>query len=265
MKVKEAIALYQQSDEFKSLKPATQKGYDSYLTRLHEGFGNLTFEEITPFLIRSYLKQRSAKVGANREISLLSGIWQWARENDLTRAQNQCKGVRRNKERARTRYVEDAELQQAIDAGPDWLADSLRLAYLTGQRIGDLLQLRRSDVAGETLRITQGKTGERVAIAIQGELAAVVRAILARPRKVSGRWLICDDRGRKITAYQHWYAFKRTGATWHFHDLRAKAVSDVLETTGDIRQAQALAGHRSQKTTEDVYVRIRGRAVKPVK
>lgn len=264
-KVKEAIALYQRSPEFRALKPSTQKGHNSALTRIHEAFGNLAFEEITPFLIRSYLRQRSAKVGANREISLLSVVWQWAREEDLTRAQNQCKGVKRNREVPRDRYVTDAELERAIAAGPDWLADTIRLGYLTGQRIGDILPLRRSDVAGNVLRVRQGKTGARVAIAIEGELAEVVRGILERPRKVSSIWLICDDQGRRITAYQHWYAFRRTGATWHFHDLRAKAVSDIVEATGEIRPAQALAGHTSQKTTETVYVRLRGRPVKPVR
>lgn len=264
-KVKEAIALYLQSPEFRALKPSTQSGHNSSLTRLHEAFGNLAFEDVTPFLIRSYLRQRTAKVGANREISLLSVVWQWARDEGLTRAQNECKGVKRNRERPRDRYVTDAELERAIAAGPDWLADSLRLGYLTGQRIGDLLALKRADVAGDVLRITQGKTGERIAIAVQGELASALQAMLARPRKVSSLWLIADERGRRITAYQHWYAFRRTGATWHFHDLRAKAVSDVLESTGDIRQAQAIAGHRSQKTTEDVYVRLRGRPVKPVR
>ncbi|WP_321911493.1 site-specific integrase [Burkholderia cepacia] len=50
---------------------------------------------------------------------------------------------------------------------------------------------------------------------------------------------------------------------FQFRDLRAKAGTDK-ESSGDLREAQALLGHGSVAMTEH-YVRKRGRKVTPTK
>lgn len=246
---------------FPTFKHNTQLGYECYLKNIIPAFGHLPFDAIRPALIREYLDKRSSKISANREISLLSSVWNWARIEDLTAAPNACVGVRKNKEKARTRYVTDEEYRACYARAVPWLQDAMDLALLTGQRIGDVLRMRRDDIREGCLWITQDKTGARVGVEVTGELETTLKRILERPRAVSSVFLVADDRGQRVKFYRLWYALQQAKGTadWRIHDLRAKAATDVT----DIRHAQMLLGHRSEKTTAAVYRRVRGSVVKP--
>jgi integrase len=69
------------------------------------------------------------------------------------------------------------------------------VAYLTGQRPGDVLRLTRADIKDGTLWFTQRKTRKKLRITIEGELLTVIERILSRPRKATGLSLIQDENG----------------------------------------------------------------------
>ena len=237
----------------------TQTTYECYLRALEPAFGHLSFEQIDCPLVQEYIDRRSAKVAANREVSLLSAVWNFARTRGITRALNQCQGVEKNKERPRGRYVTEAEYRTVWEKATGWLQDAMDLAVLTGQRKGDILRMARQDVRDGCLWIVQAKTGAKLGVEIVGELAAVVERALGRPRRAQSVYLVADDRGQPITSDRFQRAFMALGADWRFNDLRAKAATDVP----DIRHAQQLLGHRTEQTTGRVYRRVRGTVVKP--
>lgn len=241
----------------------TQREYQAQLDRLDAAFGQARPEQIKPLHVRQYLDRRSAPVAANREIALLSAVWNWARERGHLDAQNPTLGVKRHRERAREVYVTDAEFRAIWDAAPPELQDALDLARLTGQREGDILRMRRDHIQGGHLWVRQGKTGKRVGIALEGELATVVERCLTRVRSATGPYLVQTDAGQALT-----YAMLRNrfddaretaGATWQFRDLRPKAATDL----DDVREAQQLLGHASESTTAEIYRRRRGDKVRP--
>jgi integrase len=104
-----------------------------------------------------------------------------------------------------------------------------------------------------------------VGIELTGELDAAVQAMLTRARTATGAYLVQTDAGQKLTYAMLRKRFdaarKAAGEAWQFRDLRAKAATDV----GDVRDAQALIGHRSESTTAGIYRRLKGQKVRPVR
>lgn len=226
---------------------------------------------------------RAAPVRANREVSWLSAAWNWGRSQGVTTLPNPCDGVRRNKEEDRDVYVEDDELE-AIKAHADIpLLEALELAYLIGQRPGDLRALRETDIRNGVLTFGQIKTKKKMAIEVSGDLADLLARIQARKSAIKGVCslaVLCDESGQALGKAQQRYRFDkareaaamsakdaataaRIRAT-QFRDLRAKAGTDKRDT-GSLDAAQGLLGH-SQASMTERYTRARkGKLVKPVR
>lgn len=93
-------------------------------------------DAVTPQIIAQYRDSRTAKVRANREISLLSHIYNIAREWGLTDA-NPAAAVRKNKEAPRDFYASEEIWSAVYAVAASELRDAMDLAYLTAQRPAD--------------------------------------------------------------------------------------------------------------------------------
>lgn len=243
----------------------TQAEQKRQLERLRRVFGELLPEDVQPVHIGKYLDGRKDRHGrkagsaANREIALLSHIYtkamRWGFAN-----RNPCRGIERNKEKPRDRYITDEEYAAVLKAAPPAVRIAMELAYYTGQRLGDVLKMRWSDVQDGRLHVTQGKTAARLDIEITPEL----NAVLARARqsgKLCGLTIVHNRHGQAYTVdgFESQFARARENAgvkDFHFHDIRAKAATDA-ESFGDhVRDIQALLGHASITTTE-IYLRAK--------
>lgn len=268
--------------------PATQRDNLRELAKLYEFFDRppAPLDQIQPLHIRQYLDwRRDAPVRANREKALFSHIWNKAREWGCTDKANPCQGVRGFREAGRDIYVEDAVYRAVWEAADGALQDAMDLAYLTGQRPGDVLGLRETDAREGVLFIEQGKTGKRLRIAVKGSLGALLERIAKRKRdqKVRSLALVCNERGEPLSAFALRSRFDRAREAaalaleqanqaelakavrgFQFRDLRAKAGTDKAEAAG-IDQAQRQLGHASVVMTQH-YVRDRlGDKVDPTK
>lgn len=67
------------------------------------------------------------------------------------------------------------------------------IAYLSTQRKADVLKFDRTDLKDEQLTVVQNKTGKRLRVSVEGQLAAVVERI--NRRKVTGLALVAMRRG----------------------------------------------------------------------
>ena len=141
------------------------------------------------------------KVRANREIAWFSAAWNWARDRGLTKAPNPTVGVRRHKEGGRKMYVDDDELAAIIQHAGKPLREAIELAYLIGQRPGDLRQILETDIRGGCIELKQAKTNAKLRIEVTSALAALVDRIKARKATIAGvrsQALICDERGQPM-------------------------------------------------------------------
>jgi len=181
--------------------------------------------------------------------------------------------------KARTRYITDSELRRikigAVYSNPHpvtgrrtknrsglMLCALIDMAYLTGQRIGDLLTMEWSEVKQDGILFepskVAGSTGAKVLIEWTPKLRNVVDRLRALKRADITRWMFTTQVGQQFTYYGASTAWKRAvrraGVKGvHFHDIRAKALTDVDETRG-IGQAQRMGGHSTQTQTSE-YVR----------
>ena len=239
-----------------------------------------------PQVLAQYRDKRSAKVRANRELSLFSHIFNIAREWGIVTAENPVKGVRKNRETPRDFYAR-AEVWNAVyGAAPPELRDAMDLAYLTAQRPSDVLIIREADIQDGHLQIAQGKTSKKLRIMLDvdgsptalGELVARL-CEQRRQRGVAGPYLITTPDGRRMTSSMLRIRFDEarsaaagaaleeldeTLATairqFQFRDIRPKAASEIA----DLGRASRLLGHTDKRITETVYRRV-GEIVEPTK
>jgi len=252
----------------------TQIEQDAQLTRLVAVFGAMQVADIRPADVRAYLDKRSAKVMANREVALLSHVYNRAREWDYTQGENPVAGVTKNKERPRDVLVTDAMYAAVYAKADGVLQDAMDLALLIGQRVKDVLGAKRSDIVDGHLQVRQAKTRKALRIEITPALASIIERALGRTRQASSLWVLANDDGTPLTYWQLRRRFdaareavrgdgkdqeKVALAAWQFRDLRAKAASD----SDSLRQAQELLGHTSESVTRRVY--RRGEKVRPLR
>lgn len=251
----EAAAAYTR-DALPGKARKTQAEYQRQIALLVRVFGAMRIDAIRPRDVADYLAVRP-RIAGTREKAVLSLVINHARAHGLTDAPNPCAGVRGVKSK-RNRYVTDAELADACARADPTLAAFLELAYLTGQRPGDVVRMRRADVQDGALCVAQAKTGAKVRISIVGPLQAVLARLASGP--VASVFLVADARGQPLTLAAMRKRFDRLGCDWQIRDLRAKAASDHESA----RAAQALLGHAAASTT-DGYIRQRaGERATPV-
>lgn len=268
--------------------PRTQRDNLDCLSRLRPVFGEVAVDDVTPQHIALYRDRRTAKVRANREITLLSHIYNLAREWGYTTRDNPARGVRKNPESPRDFYVDDEVWRAVYECASEELQDALDLAYLTGQRPADVLKMNERDVQDGVLFVQQAKTKKKLRILLQHpdgtltRLAEVLDRIRKRPRKVRSFSLIATPAGaalNKGTLRTRFDAARSTAAAkalesgteemfllaerikqFQFRDIRPKAASDI----GDLSAASKLLGHTEQEITKKVYMRV-GEEVRPTR
>lgn len=267
----------------KALK--TQKGYTFALKMLRQVFDSAPIDAITPQHIAQYRDRRGLKapVRANREISLLSHVWNMAREWGYTAKENPVKGVRKNRETPRDYYADDTVWAAVYAQACDELKDAMDLNYLTGQRPADVLKMRRADIKDGAIEVQQNKTKKRLRIlldidGVRTELGKVIDRIRNRERKVTSTFLIATPTGNPLnqgTLRVRFDAARARAAAaatqagdaelarrirqFQFRDIRPKAASEL-----PLEHASRLLGHTDREITQKVYRRV-GEVVNPTR
>jgi integrase len=125
-----------------------------------------------------------------------------------------------------------------------------RLAYAlllcTGQRGGDVVKMRRGDIAGGAIAVVQQKTGTALSIPIDHDLAA---ALDAGPSK--GLALIGDKHGRPINRPALSFLIKRAAKAAGLppkcvaHGLRKAQMRRLAEAGATAKEIASVSGHKS--------------------
>lgn len=197
----------------------------------------------------------SSPAVANRTLTVLRLIFDYAVEAEIVSA-NPCVGVKRLKQPTRDRLLSHAEYDRIYRIAKPRLRAMMDLCYLTGQRIGDVLAIKRADLQAEGIYVEQQKTKKRLLIAWTPELKAAVEAAKALHGPVAGLYLLKGRQGGPMTyvvAWKDWRAAcKAAGVTdANIHDLRAMSGT---EADAQGLNAQRLLGHTDARTTR-MYLR----------
>lgn len=262
--------------------PRTQGENLLAFKNLRPMFDSAPLEAVTPQHIAQYRDKRTAKISANREISLLSHVWNMAREWGYTDRENPARGVRKNTEHGRDFYADESVWQAVQTHACLELKAAMQLAYLTGQRTADVLKMRLSDIDQDALLVKQGKTGKflRIALTVDGtrsQLGTLIDNLTRRSGKqMLSFYILAMPNGQPLTytMLRNRFDDARAAAAaaqtdlklatriklFQFRDIRAKAASDI----DDITAASKLLGHAGERITADVYRRA-GEKVNPTR
>jgi integrase len=255
---------------------------DAYMCReVGKAFIEFRSKEVTPPDVMTFLKAYKAMPRSfNAYRGHIRELMRFAEEKGWRPAgSNPVDSIKTKPRTARNRYITDSELRRvkvgAIYSNPHptkgyrtknrsglMLCALVDMAYLTGQRIGDLLTMEWSDVKPHGILFepakVAGSTGVKVLIEWTPKLRNVVERLKALKRADITRWMFTTQGAQKFTysgASTAWKrAVKRAGVRGvTFHDLKAKALTDVDDARG-MHDAQKMGGHSTQAQTAD-YVR----------
>lgn len=150
--------------------------------------------------------------------------------------------------------------------GPFDLRDRaiLETLYATGLRVNELVHLTPGDVEIEeqTVRVLMGKGGHHRRVPLTRVAARAIERYLLRARaslairRSDARWLFVGARGKKLDRsrvlkiVKHWAAHAGVSKRVSCHTFRHSVATHLLRGRADIRQIQALLGHRDLSTTE---------------
>lgn len=265
------IAAYLSSPQYLDLADKTRRDYARNLAVMQQKFGAMRFasceaeaargECMRRMHIAGHLDSATAKVAANRQVAALSSAFSVAIRTGRTEY-NPCRGVERNTERPRDRLITHSEYARLKHAAQPIVRIAMLLARLTGIREGDLLALTHRHIQGGYIHIRPEKTERSSGISQRIAVTPAVAAALEASKRLRGGvrsiFVIHTGRGQAYTqsGFQSlWQAtVKKSGVEdVHFHDLKARAVTDSERKRPG--SGADLAGHVDPKTTRRVYRR----------
>jgi integrase len=249
---------YQNSEQFKLKALSTRKMQDAqihriiqYKTKNGKRFGSVLIKSITPGVMRKYLdarKRDGSPTAGNRESALISTAWNWSLERDMIKEPNPCAVVKRNPEKARTRYVTDQEYQIAYKLAQryPYLQPMMEMAYLCRMRRTEIINATRAQILNEGFDTLRTKGSKDALTLWSNRLKAAANY---KAGNVNSIYIIHDNKGQRITdsaAKSAWTRLKKMMKQagiepFNFHDLKSKGVSDF---EGDKLKA---SGHKDPK------------------
>jgi len=194
---------------------------------------------------------------SNRILSFLKVVFQYAVEWQMVDV-NPCVGIKRHKEGRRERYITDDEYIAIYEQADVRLKSVMEILYLTGQRVSDVLSIKRTDILPTGIEFTQKKTGAKLTCGMTTELQEAIDRALALQGAKEYPTLFVSRYGRVLSyggLRDTWRVATKNANVKdaNIHDLRAKSLTDAKKQGID---ATALAGHTTARQTER-YIRNR--------
>ena len=232
------------------------------------GLGKRKIADVTRADIERAVAPR-APVQRNRTLALISRLfnlfedWEWRAQNT-----NPARRIEKAREEPRDRVLAPSEVA-ALAASLNGLEDqypapvaAIRLAALTGLRIGEVRTIRWEDVTFETGRLTmpKTKTGRRT-----HDLPTAALEILAALPRIND-WCFTIGRDAPITYRYAYVVFAEAARAAglddvRLHDLRRTVMTNAVAAGVGTHVLRDLLGHKTA-TMADRYVRAIGNPVK---
>lgn len=292
--LREIWNLYKRDQDDGLLRRAlrTQQDYVTCWNMIEGLLGDVNLDSIRPSQIKQYIKRRTGKTRANREKALISILFNYAREYCDYDGSNPCRDLKGNKETGREKYVEKWEFEEIYVNADSTLKDVLDLLLYTGQRVGDVLDYKITDLKknvdltkvlmynripaseasgkdkADMLKVKTNKTGKKIDIIIAGELERIINRILEKRKKskVNSIYLIANEKGQKLSKHTLQGKFRKARELAGFkpfeiqmRDLRSKNACDSDAETANVRLA-----HTTQSMTDKYRDKVRSAMVMPL-
>lgn len=264
-----------------TLARRTQIDVLRYVETLRGLWGTVEADKLTARMIGQWMNGGPVRgrIQRGKIVSVLATVYKYAVGQWFLVDSNPTRDLRMPKANKRTRYVTQSEFEAVKAIASHRLRAAMDLAYILGQRQGDLLKLRwdHIDVNGNEasehrpiIYVRQSKTGKKIGIVV----TKAVEEILVRCKRMTPAlpraYVLRTKDGERYTSEGFRAMWQRTikkavatgaiATPFTFHDLRAANASD----NPDIEAAAKLLGHQNSQMTKSVYDRST-RLVQPLR
>ncbi|GAB5442066.1 MAG: site-specific integrase [Fuerstiella sp.] len=235
-----------------------QAQYRRYLKR----WADRPLDKVTKTDIRELHASLSERpIAANRTLALLSRVYEFAIEVDLATF-NPTRGIRRYKEKSRSRFLQPSEVEAFADAlshEEQMFQDFFRLCLFTGARKTNVLQMQWSEIDWKhsAWHIPDTKNGEPVTVVL---VPSAVEILNRRREEKTESPFVFPSYGRTGHLREPKIAWERirqrSGLTdLRMHDLRRTMGSWQAMAGTSLPVIGKSLGHKSLQSTE-VYARL---------
>ena len=235
-----------------SLAKNTREQYRQAADRLSEIFKNFAPSQVkSKHVAAMKVSMADTPNMCNRMISFLRVVFGYAVEWQLVES-NPCVGVKRHAEAKRERLLSDSEWSAIHDKAGPRLRIIMELQYLTGQRISDVLSIRRNQITDDGIEFKQQKTKAKVLVRWSRQLRATVAAAEALSAHKPPALTLLRGRYNGAPDYKSVYdQFKAAALAAGIDDASVNDGRAKSATTANAqgKSAQALLGHTSPAMT----------------
>lgn len=257
------IKSYRASPRYRDLKPRTGRDYDKYLDFFQDIMGDRNPERLQRKDVIRLRDQNSEKAYfANYAVRVLRVLMEhcvdlgWRKTNPV-RGVSEIRTAKSEREPWPTDLLSKYRAEYQLDTRERLV---MELCIGTGQRIGDVLEMRWSDIRDGAVFVRQSKTSKELWVPILPELQAAL-AVASR----HSVYILTNERGSNRWSYRGASAAvrkvrERIGATaYDIHSWRYNAACELLEAgcaddliaavTG---QSPAMVQHYTRKVRQRV-------------
>ena len=242
----------------------TRKSYAQQLKQLTPVFGPATWDQVGMPELKGYLKKRTAKTQGNRELAVLSIVWNYARGEGLTKLSWPAAGMEKsrwkNKEQPRRVEVTDALFAAVYAQAGAPLSACMDLASATGLRLTDCRTLQMPP--GDILRVTASKTRKVAEFAVS-ESTVLTQLCTERRQNSAPHLMLLTHGNRPVSARMlrdWWDEAREKAAKAHpelADEIRALYLRDMrkraADLAGSLQEASELLQHSSTAVTRRHY------------
>jgi integrase len=251
------VRMYYASPEYKGLGERAKAEYKTYIELLREKNGKQPIRTLSRrdvLAMRDSLQETPSK--ANHLVKVLRVVLNFAVDREMLDI-NPASRIKKLEEGDGWQAWPAPSLERAHKAltGPSRIA--FMLALYTGQRKGDVLAMRWSDIQDGFIHVVQSKTKAKLAIPLHPALADELETVRQEraKKKIAGMYIVGRRDGGPLTEsgfnriwrrQQEKHGFKGL----QFHGLRKNATTALYEAECTPQQVQAITGHASLQMVE---------------
>jgi len=264
------------------LAPRTQKDYRRHLGHLRARFGPLNAAELKQRDFGPLLDIRKGRTQRARQLAVLSSAFTQAVSYWYLLDRNVLRDVKRPKNKPRDRLIADDEFEGCKGMSSKRIQLAMRLALITGQRQGDIISFRWTDIEDlpepiwderakqfvtMELNVLQRKTGKRIGICIPKDLETLLDECyqLKGGGKDGSEFILPKQDGKQYTSEGFRAIWQRAinrycrrgGVRFTFHDIRALCATKCPTP----EYAMKLLGHSNISMTLRIYRRGKERVM----
>ncbi len=196
-----------------------------------------------------FIIDRGAPIKARRVCAYLARFFKWCVDREVIQTNPMAGMERPGTEASCDRVLSDDELAEVWNAAGELpsFGPLVKLLILTGARREEIGQLKWSEIAGDTIKLSNGRTKTGVPQTIP--LSPQARELLAGSRRIAGSdYVFTTDGVKPVSAWSRAKARLDEAcgvADWRIHDLRRTVATGLQRLGFNLQTIEAVLGHTS--------------------